>query len=552
MQLNPQPRGGSWRRSLRKYSASCSRLPGLLIVVIYLFCGSAFSSPRKSESEFQQTSILDLFPKSEQAMPKERAACTFDYRPSGSVWNAGVDEKRVFLASIKSTNWQLGVGKGGQVYSLRGPYGESVPPQRKASPWNDEVWQLVATSEVLAVPIQNYQIANPQSWSSVFPMLYFVHQSGIYVEGDGYDGGVASAPFYSPCLRKRWNPKTNTLELVNWMQQARSPCVWKSELLAYTAYRDIGGGAIEVTQILHNFGDLPIDYLSSPWGGVRKSSLPHTVVSKADGLWEKVDGVWGWQQNREIQLPESGGWAAWVGDVKNDESPALGFVFGKKNVACNKKNFPAVDVPNRVEGSRLFLWGTSGDGDARDYEVAEQATKVLVVRGESLLIRWYLISGNFAHVRATALKLAASASIAPISFNTDAIQPVWIENGVVNTSGDGTLWGGFPAFPARDCVPVFLVKDKKTGIQTITADLYAFSTAQPFHNPLPQNHSAYWLYQNRFHHAQYSSGVEYENLLGFAFKDAPSGRSTKPIDAPRGVKIDYSVKGLRMLSPDSI
>ena len=178
------------------------------------------------------------------------ATCSFDYQPSGSVWTPGLDEKLVFLADIKSAKWQLGIGKGGQIYSLRGPYGESIPPQRVASPWNDEVWQLVATSEALAVPIQNYQVANKASWNSVYPLLYFVHQSGIYIEGDGYDGGTASAPFYSPCLRKRWNPKTRTLELVNWMQQARSPCVWKSELLVYTAYRDIGGGALEVTQIL--------------------------------------------------------------------------------------------------------------------------------------------------------------------------------------------------------------------------------------------------------------------------------------------------------------
>ena len=514
----------------------------VLMVVLACPCGSGFAAP-----DLQQSSVLAVFPESGNAPAPDEATCSFDYQPSGSVWTPGLDEKLVFLADIKSAKWQLGIGKGGQIYSLRGPYGESIPPQRVASPWNDEVWQLVATSEELAVPIQNYQVANQASWSSVYPLLYFVHQSGIYIEGDGYDGGTASAPFYSPCLRKRWNPKTRTLELVNWMQQARSPCVWKSELLVYTAYRDIGGGALEVTQILHNFGDLPVDYISSPWGGVRKSSLPETIVSKSDGSWEKVEGVWSWHENKERKLPESGGWAAWVGDAKDDNSPALALVFGVRNVASQKKNAPAPNIPHRVEGSRLFLWGTSGDGALRDYEVAEQATKVMVARGDSLAIRWYLVSGNFSEVRATAAKLVDSALIERITFQADAVQSVWVSDGKINTSGEGARWGGFAAYPAEGCVPVFLVRDKKTGVQTVTADIYAFSPTTAFPNPLPENHSAHALYQNRVSYAQHTADVVYEDLLGFAFKDATDGLATKPIEVPKGVRLHDSAKGLRML-----
>lgn len=521
--------------------------PIVLALSLASFLGCALAAPSEVVPDLKKSSVLDVFPESGEPSAVDEATCSFSYQPSGSVWNPGVNEKLVFLASIQSAKWQLGIGKGGQIYSLRGPYGESIPPQREVSPWNDEVWQLVATSEALAVPIQNYQVANPMSWSSVYPLLYFVHQSGIYIQGDGYDGGAASAPFYSPCLRKRWDPKTRTLELVNWMQQARSPCVWKSELLVYTSYRDIGGGALEVTQVLHNFGDLPVDYLSSPWGGVRKSSLPQTVVSKSDGSWEKVEGIWGWHENRERELPESGGWAAWVGDARDDNSPALALVFGTGNVPSCKKNTAAPNIPHRVEGSRLFLWGTSGDGASRDYEVAEQATKVLVGRGESLAIRWYLVSGNFSEVRATAAKLVNAALIERVSFKPDAVQSVWVRDGKINTSGDGDRWGGFAASPAEGCVPVFLVKDKKTGVQTVTADIYAFSPTKAFLNPLPENHSAHAVYQNRVNHSQYTSDVDYEDLLGFAFKTETDGLSTKPIEVPNGVRLHDSAKDLRML-----
>lgn len=531
--------------ALLRYSSRVFSLA--LVASLTSFMGCALAAPSETPPDRKKSSVLDAFPESGYAPALDEATCSFHYEPSGSMWNPGVDEQLVFLASIKSANWRLGIGKGGQIYSLRGAYGESIPPQREVSPWNDEVWQLVATSEALAVPIQNYQIANPESWSSVYPLLYFVHQSGIYIQGDGHDGGSASAPFYSPCLRKRWDPKTNTLELVNWMQQARSPCVWKSELLAYTSYRDIGGGAIEITQILYNFGELPVDYLSSPWGGVRKSSLPHTFVSKPDGTWEKVEGVWGWNENRERAVTESGGWAAWVGNTGDDNSPALAQVFGTSNVPSRKKNTPAPNIPSRVEGARLFLWGTSGDGAPRDYEVAEQATKVIVGQGESLAIRWYLISGNFREVRARAAELGTLASIEPIAFKADAVQSVWVQDGKINTSGEGECWGGFAAFPAEGCVPVFLVTDKKTGVQTLTADIYAFSPTKAFLNPLPENHSSHALYQNRVYHTQYAANVSYDDLLGFAFKDAPSGRDTIPIDVPKGVRLHSSARGLRML-----
>ena len=99
-------------------------------------------------------SVLDLFPDT-GVEPVEGSAgavssITFSYVPSGSTWREGLNEEDVFYASIKGDGWVMGVGKGGSIYSLRGPYGESVPPQRIESPWNDEVWQTVATNDCLA------------------------------------------------------------------------------------------------------------------------------------------------------------------------------------------------------------------------------------------------------------------------------------------------------------------------------------------------------------------------------------------------------------------
>ena len=272
----------------------------------------------------QAASVLDVFPDTGVPGAAGKSSCTFTYAPSGSSWTDGVNEKDVFLASIQGDGWQMGVGKGGQIYSLRGPYGESVPPQRAASPWNDEVWQSVVTSEELIGPVQDYQNANRKEWDKIwnatFPLMYFVHQAGIYTKGAGTDGGAVAAPFYSPCLRKRWNPETRTLELVNWMQQARTPCVWKSGVLIYTAYRDLGKGVVEVNQVLHNFGAETLTFLNTPWGGVRDSSLPNVVISNPDGSWEKTGGVYGWTDIPTRHLVDTGGWMAWTQDPDSQAS----------------------------------------------------------------------------------------------------------------------------------------------------------------------------------------------------------------------------------------
>ncbi|NIM09991.1 MAG: hypothetical protein GTO53_12865, partial [Planctomycetales bacterium] len=193
------------------------RLPAVLLIAACGFWGCVVDSrPADADPAVQggPASVLDLFPGSGIPSLAKATRCSFTYSPSGSEWNVDVDEKHVFLASLEGKGWRLGVGKGGHIYSLRGPYGESVPPQREPSPWNDEVWQAVITSEVLADPIHQFHNKHPGSWGDLFPLLYFVHQAGIYVKAAGPDDDRAPAPFYSPCLRKQWDGATKTLRLV--------------------------------------------------------------------------------------------------------------------------------------------------------------------------------------------------------------------------------------------------------------------------------------------------------------------------------------------------
>lgn len=443
-------------------------------------------------------SVLDIFPESGLKSGAGSAVCAFDYEPSGSQWIPGIDEKQVFLASVQGGGWRLGIGKGGQIYSLRGPFGESIPPQRVESPWNDEVWQPVITAEKIIGPIQDYQNANPMMRDATLPLMYFIHQAGIYVQGKGFDGGSVAAPFYSPCLRKRWNPETRTLELVSWMQQARTPCVWKSGVLIYSAYCDLGDGIIEVNQIIHNFGTEALSFLNAPWGGVRHSSLPHTVLSKPDGSWEEVTGLFGWTDIPTRRLDLTGGWEAWVKNAKEEDSPALALVFGTGDPA------------------QLIRWGTAGE-PVRDYQVTERIFKANVQPGDSLSVRWYLVSGAFAAVREQAAKVAGQARITSIKFDDVAKQPVWIKEGRVVTEGEGEPWIEMYAFPLKGAVPVFLLENKHTGEQIITADPYALAETEPYPNPLPEDIPIHEIYNNRVVYKQYLPYIGYENLLGYAY-----------------------------------
>jgi dienelactone hydrolase len=485
------------------------------ILTVMLVVGSA-----------QSASVLDLFPDTGLKSAPGKSSCSFEYAPSGSMWTDGCDEQAVFLASVKGDGWSMGIGKGGQIYSLQGPYGESVPPQRVASPWNDEVWQSVVTSEERIGPVQDYQNANRDNWNEIwnatFPLMYFVHQAGIYTKGAGTDGGAVAAPFYSPCLRKRWNAETRTLELVNWMQQARTPCVWKSGVLIYTAYRDLGDGVIEVNQVLYNFGTETLTFLNTPWGGVRDSSLPEVIISNPDGSWEKTGGTYGWTDIPTRHLVNTGGWMAWTQDPEKDDSPSLALVFG------TDEN----DVSNGKRKDEAIRWGNAGNDKVRDYEVAERMSHAYVEPGDSWSIRWYLVSGKLSNVTEHAGRLSAKSGVSELTYDASGKQAVWVAADGVKTDGAGKPSFELCAFPAKGTVPVFLLEDKRTGKQLITTDIYALAETEPFPNPLPEELEIYPIYNDRVVYKQYAPHIGYKNLLGYAFKEKPEGMAVSRLKLP--------------------
>ena len=240
-----------------------------------------------------------------------------------------------------------------------------------------------------------------------------------------------------------------------------------------------------------------------------------------------------WGDLPQINLNESDGWEAWVKNPKDEKSPSLSFVFGRG----------VKDDGKPCDGKRIALWGNAGNDKVRDYQVTEVSSQLNVAPGGSLSMRWYLVSSTFSDNRKISSKLADKARVSRIQFNGDAKQAIHTENNAINTDGKGEKWTELMAYPAPNTVPIFLLKDKRTGKQLITTDLYAIAESDPYPNPLPKDHKEYERYQNRVIYKQYSPHIGYENLLGFAYKKKPAD-TAKPLTAPEGVSLHESANGL--------
>jgi hypothetical protein len=463
--------------------------------------------------------ILDVLPAGIAPQSAGNATFSTAYQPGNSTWAAGLNEQDVFLASITTPQYRLGIGKGGQVYSLRGAFGEGVAPQRSAAPWVDEVWQFVATNTDLVTPIHAYQALSAENRQLGFPMQFFIHQSGIYLSGLAGNTivGAASKPFYSPALKTSWDPATRTFSVVSWSQMARSPNVWKSGMLTYASYRDLGNGAVEATNVVTNFGEQDLKFINTPWGGVRQSSLPTATLSTAAGGYSVASGAFA---SAPVQLRNTGGWHAWTQTSLQNGVPSLALVFGK--------DAPPGGLPNWRAGYANFRYGTAGTVLDRNYQVAEASATVRLQKGQTMAARWHLVADGFLAARNTADSLVPFAGIWMPNLDSTAASPVWISGGEPSDTGSGEPSTHLYAQPIPGTVPVFAMEDTRTGGIFATFDPYTLTPTAPFPNPLPANHPERARYQNRVLYYQYESPGAVRKLLGYARREnLPGGGCTR-------------------------
>jgi len=424
-----------------------------------------------------------------------------------SRWHPQVDEASVFHArlahkAVEERCWEIGIGKGGQMYSMTSSFGEAMPPQSPQSQWMDETWQFTTIYEPLLgrdLPKSSQRFGNA-----------FVHQSGIYTRQKG------ERPFYSPILADSFDAANRSFSVLSWAQ-IPDPSVNRSGVLVYAQYRDLGAGVIEVTYVIYNFEKHPMTNLG-PWGGARTSVFPEHVISNPDGSYRFFTPYSYGSEGCRIDFDQTGGWAAVTQNAADPLSYAIAVVFGTDlDRRGDHYARPRYDVGNSRHGTR-------------DYTVQATVIHIKDVPGTAHLLRMYFIIGTLADVATKANKLAPYATYAPLDLTTEGVPRVFLyadAEGLTRTRPQETAQPlcQVYAHPVRGSRPLFLIREVKTGRTFCTTDPYARCAREAFVNPLPEGHASFNKYETRTVYKAFAGETEWVDLLGFVLTEALPGHT---------------------------
>jgi hypothetical protein len=501
--------------------------------------------------------VLDVFPPSTVEVPGEKGktVATTEYYPSGSTWQQDLNEQWVFHREIKheqdaNNSFALRVGKGGQIYSLRGPFGESVPPSWRpegpSSPWNDEVWQFVGVCTKYNDTLLRRGTVSDEVKQRIektgFPRLHlFVHNSGGYMEGDleGLEN------LYCPMLAATTPDDGRTYRTLNWgLIPWNTP--HRSPLLYYVQTRDVGDGVIELTWVVHNFSvrdDMVFDHLNAPWGGTRVTSLPHHFVSTPEGRLmdrneiHRIIDMW----NKPVDVRATGGWNLSCAN-ENPDSPSLALVFGKDRHLEAELEKMAKGQPHcQFAGSVYRDSSTLGKGDfrgqdwrdcpenaQRNYDVAVVIPKFRLAPGNTIWYRSFLVVNSKDRAIELAKSLADSVDYGLLTFDpaTTPLVPVYIRDGRV-TDGNASNTPAFELFskPVPGTKPLFLVENIATGREVITTDMYIFFDKEKLDWNLPPEHPDADYYNNSYAYRLEKNNSTWKRLLGYGYVNQPDDPS---------------------------
>lgn len=444
----------------------------LLVLVCFLLCGN-------TSSAYQSGSILNVFSDSTTSNAGNFSfSSTTETDLAGSRLGFGVSEAPVYHAALRhrdgnsANDWDIRIGQGGQIYSIRNQLGELVPPQTFDAPFVDEVFQSIS--------VDTSTRANGGEAA-------FYHQSGYY-----RDGNNVTQQTYAPLLASG-SSEPNSFSTVSLAVQAdttASPQV-PPGLLNYQRTRDLGGGVIEVTHSIYNFGGNTVDFHNLPWGGVRKTVLDNIIVSNPNGGFsEREISSFGLFEDQTVLAEDTGGWAAFTQGT-DGSSQGIAYVFGNEDTHLGE------DFQN-VRSS--WRWGDGG-GDflgipIRDFNVGTFRREIDVNPGDLFESRYFLVLGDVDHIESTIAErgLVQSATYDKIDISqqdsaTLSYRVQSDENGNISV-----LETGIPRFvsvvdaidtgvedtfetfaqPVADSKPLFLLEDAE-GRQFLSVDPYALS-----------------------------------------------------------------------------
>jgi len=312
-----------------------------------------------------------------------------NYDASNSAWSVNYSEGYIMDARISSTsltdsskNWELRVGKGGQIYSLKtDALGETIPPQYRGSdggqwaPWVDDVWQTISVYDKDGVPGESK----------------FNHSAGVYLKDP-----ILTEPFYTPRLATEIDESNKSLYSMNWMQPSAKPLYNEdnpSHIINLTKYKDLGDGVIEMTLGVYNFGSTEVyNYHNMPWGGVRRTALEYNYTANIDQTtYTQMTGNFGvpdFATRTVFDTDQTGGWTTFCSENSGDYGQSMGVVFGKDEQLENTWQ------KNRIRQGYTKLTPESGETDWRNYTVFTLNVRHYLNQGEGIWTRQYFVFGE--------------------------------------------------------------------------------------------------------------------------------------------------------------
>ena len=488
-------------------------------------------------------SMLDVFPSSTVNLPGTQSgvtSITHDFSPSESLWDERLDERPVFLAQMGhrqdvDNSFKLRIGRGGQIYSLRGAFGESVPPSwrspgGKVSPWNDEVWQFVAVcTKYNGFDSKAYR-KTPKKiidriTNSPYATSFFIHNSGAYIPGDS-----ALKSLYCPLLASEANVKQKTFRMLNWGLVPQIKSVHRSPLLYYTQIRDAGYGVIELTWVVHNFShrdDVVFDHLNAPWGGTRISSLPYRYVSSPKGDLLQREGFL--SEHGTANVRDTGGWnISCVSDA--DDAPCLALVYGRdKHLEVERERRESGQAYCQINFS-LYRdwranepyyqnqwkdWATRPANSFRNYDVCEIIPKLQIVPGSSIWFRSYLVVGPKKRVMQQATDLVDHVDYGLITFDA-ATTPMKS----VRLSGSERSFRVFTQ-PVAGTKPILRIRNQTSGQEILTTDPYYFVKREKLEIGLPKSHPHHDYYSKVMGYSMDENNSDWLELVGYGYDQEP-------------------------------
>eukprot|EP00531_Pseudo-nitzschia_arenysensis_P009193 CAMPEP_0116115578 /NCGR_PEP_ID=MMETSP0329-20121206/579_1 /TAXON_ID=697910 /ORGANISM="Pseudo-nitzschia arenysensis, Strain B593" /LENGTH=759 /DNA_ID=CAMNT_0003609015 /DNA_START=23 /DNA_END=2299 /DNA_ORIENTATION=- len=324
----------------------------------------AATEPKLPRRALQEEIIKDMMPAASGKCSGQTASSTFEFQSSQaeSQWYAPfVDfEEELFLAKMQhadnnfNRSWTIRFGQAGNIYSMVGPMGETVPPQEhNNAPWVDEVWQAVQ-------PLGS----NGDNDGDPSTGPYFIHEAGTYTR----DAPYTDKPFYSPTLGSYCNDGDGECGFASWGQHAHVPTPWKSPMLYLNRYVNCGNGVFEYTTLRHNIvgSNEAFGYLNVPWGGTRRSVLGDIVLTnKNTQELEPLYPLDAWGDGKSRSLDQTMGFTVFAEDLPKESNPlhdqpyglpsgldlTIGgqcFCEGNCNKATNRYVCPLVSQPANI------------------------------------------------------------------------------------------------------------------------------------------------------------------------------------------------------------